>query len=132
MLFLIRLLVNAAALWVAIRIVPGITYEGDGFFLLFVALVFGMLNAFVRPIVQLLTLPLLLFTLGLFTLVINALMLWLTGVISGLLGLGFHVAGFWSAFLGGLVVAIVSMLLSIFVWDQMRVEWHAHQRRRRF
>lgn len=75
--FLLRLLINAAALWVAIRIVPGIDFQGHWLSLLVVALVFGVLNASVRPMLKLLTFPLLILTLGLFTFVINALMLWL-------------------------------------------------------
>ena len=74
MTFLIRILINAAALWVATRFVDGITFQGDWVRLLGVALVFGLVNAIVRPIVKLLTLPLLILTLGLFTFVINALM----------------------------------------------------------
>ena len=112
--FLLRLLINAAALWVAIQIVPGMGFSGHWSSLLFVALVFGVLNASVRPLLKLLTFPLLILTLGLFTFVINALMLWLTAWVSGMLNLGFQVTGFWAAFLGGLVVSIVSMLLSLF------------------
>jgi putative membrane protein len=112
--FLLRLLINAAALWVAIRLVPGIDYQGHWISLLVVALVFGVLNASVRPMLKLLTFPLLILTLGLFTFVINALMLWLTAWVSGLLNLGFYISGFWSAFLGGLVVSIVSLPLSMF------------------
>jgi putative membrane protein len=115
MAFLIRLIVNAAALWVAIRFVPGISFAGDGVMLLLVALVFGVVNAVIRPLAILFTLPALVLTLGLFTLVINGLMLWLTSALSGALGLGFHVAGFWPAFLGALVVSLVSALLSLVV-----------------
>ena len=78
---------------------------------------FGVLNAIVRPILGLLTCPLMVLTLGLFTLVLNALMLLLTGAVSASLGLGFHVAGFVPAFLGAIVVSIVSIILSIFVRD---------------
>jgi putative membrane protein len=115
MRFLIRLLINAAALWVAVQLVPGIRFDGHWSLLLAVALVFGVLNAVVRPVLKLLTLPLLILTLGLFTFVINALMLRLTSWVSGLLDLGFHVEGFWAAFLGALVVSVVSLMLSIFV-----------------
>ena len=115
MLLLARLSINAAALWVAIRLVPGISYEGDWPLLFFVALVFGMLNASVRPVLRLLTFPFLIVTLGLFTFVLNALMLWLTSAISGAIGLGFQVDGFWTAFFGALVVSAVSFALSIFV-----------------
>jgi putative membrane protein len=119
--FILRLLINAAALWVATRLVPGITYRGPWYLLMGVALVFGVLNASVRPLLKLLTFPLLILTLGLFTFVTNALMLWLTSWVSGLLGLGFHVDDFWPAFLGALVVSVVSLLLSIFVSDHRPV-----------
>jgi len=85
-----------------------------------VALVFGLLNALVRPLLMLLSCPMLILTLGLFTLVINALVLLLTSALSGSLGLGFHVAGFWAAFLGALVVSIVSVLVSVLLPDPRR------------
>lgn len=118
MRFLIRLLINAAALWVASAIVPGIGYTGGWANLLLVALVFGALNAVIRPILALLSCPLQILTLGLFTLVLNAGMLALTGVVSRELRLGFTVEGFWPALLGGLVISVVSMLLSAFVGDE--------------
>jgi putative membrane protein len=111
----IRLLINAAALWVATRIVPGVSYQGDGLLLIVVALVFGVLNVAVKPILFVLTLPFWLVTLGLFTFVLNAIMLWLTGRLSSALGLGFHVNGFAAAFFGALVVTLVSFALSAFV-----------------
>jgi putative membrane protein len=112
--FLLRLLINAAALWVAIQLVDGIDHRGSWRSLLFVALVFGALNASVRPLLTLLSIPLLIVTLGLFIFVINALMLRLTSWVSGLLDLGFSVDGFWPALLGGLVVSLVSLLLLMF------------------
>ncbi len=120
MSFLIRLVVNAVALWVATQIVPGVTYEGDWPAFVVVALVFGVINATLRPLTKLLTCPLILLTLGLFALVVNGLMLWLTSAIAGALGLGFHVTGFWSAFLGALVVSVVSLLLSMVIDDEDR------------
>jgi putative membrane protein len=102
---------------VATRIVPSVTHSGSEASLFAVALVFGLLNALLRPLLALLSCPLLILTLGLFTLVINAFILWLTSALSGSLGIGFHVDGFWAAFLGALVVSIVSILLSIFVRD---------------
>jgi putative membrane protein len=110
-----RLLINAAALWAATRVVPGISFDGDWRLLFAVALVFGVLNVSLRPILMLLTLPFLIVTLGLFTFVLNALMLRVTGAISDALGLGFHVAGFGAAFFGALVVTVVSFMLSLFV-----------------
>jgi putative membrane protein len=121
-----RLLINAAALWAATRITPGISFDGDWWTLLVVALIFGVLNVSVRPLLWFMTLPLLIVTLGLFTFVLNALMLWLTGVVSEWLGLGFHVDGFGAAFLGALVVSVVSFMLSLFVGanrrEQRRIE----------
>jgi putative membrane protein len=115
-----RLLINAAALWAATRITPGISFDGDWRTLLVVALIFGVLNVSVRPLLWFMTLPLLIVTLGLFTFVLNALMLWLTGTVSELLGLGFHVGGFGAAFLGALVVSVVSFMLSLFVGANRR------------
>ena len=120
MRFLVRLLISAAALWAATEIVPGVHYRGDFVYLLLVALLFGLMNALVRPVLLLLSCPVLILTLGLFTLVINAFVLWLTSALAGKLSLGFHVDGFWAAFLGALVVSIVSFLLSVFVPDPER------------
>jgi putative membrane protein len=113
--FLIRLLVNAAALWVAARLVPGVSYDGGVLPFLGVALVFGVINAILRPVLKLLTLPLIIVTLGFFALVVNGLMLWLTSSLSASLGLGFHVSGFWPAFFGALVVSVVSLILSMLI-----------------
>ena len=120
--FLVRLLVNAAALWVATRLVPGVSYDGGALPLLAVALVFGVVNAFLRPVAKILTFPLIIVTLGIFALVINGLMLWLTSSLSSALGLGFHVSGFWAAFWGGLVVSVVSTMLSMLVAEPTRKE----------
>jgi putative membrane protein len=113
MRFAIRILTNAAALWVATRIVPGVSYAGGLMPLLGVAVVFGVVNAFIRPVATVLTFPIVILTLGLFLLVINGLMLWLTSALSDKLGLGFHVRGFWPALWGSLVMSIVSGLLSL-------------------
>jgi putative membrane protein len=112
MAFLFRLLINALALWVATRIVPGLSFDGPAPMLIAVALVFAVVNAVVRPVLKILTFPALILTLGLFIFVINALMLWLTAILSEAFGLGFHVTGFRGAFLGSLVVSVVSLLLS--------------------
>ena len=120
MRFLLRLLINAAALWIATLIVPGVSHTGSGINLLAVALVFGLLNALLRPLLTLLSCPLLILTLGLFTLIINAVILWVTSAVSGSFGIGFHVDGFGAAFIGALVVSVVSILLSIFVPDPSR------------
>ena len=112
-MFLIRFLITAAALAVAVWLVPGIEHRGTWLELLGVALVFGLVNALVRPIIKLLTCPLIILTLGVFLLVLNALMLWLTAELSGALGLDFHVAGFWPAFWGALLISLVSAVLNL-------------------
>ena len=114
---LLRLLINAAALWAATRLVPGISYTGDGVSLFGVALVFGVLNVLIKPILFFISFPFVIFTLGLFTLVINAVMLLLTAAASDALGLGFSVADFMAALKGALVVTVVSFGLSLFVSD---------------
>lgn len=118
MRFLIRLFITAAALWVAVALVPGITYTGPLLHLLGVALVFGVVNAVVRPLLVLLTCPLIVLTLGLFVLVLNAIMLLLTAALADALGIRFHVSGILAAFVGALIVGIVSAVLNIFVADE--------------
>ncbi len=115
MSFLLRLIINAVALWVATQVVPGVSYTGSVGPFLVVALIFGLINATLRPLTKMLTCPLILLTLGLFTLIVNGLMLWLTGTLATSLGLGLRVVGFWPAFLGALVVSIISTLLSLSV-----------------
>jgi putative membrane protein len=111
MRIILRLLINAAALWLAATVVSGIHAGGLGS-ILAVALVFGIVNALIRPVMKLLTCPVILLTLGLFTLVINALMLMLTGWLARGLGIDFRVAGFLPAFIGALIVSVVSIVLS--------------------
>jgi len=105
--------INAVAIWVAIVIVPGLGAEGGWTVYLWVALILGLVNALIAPVVKVLTCPLILLTLGLFTLVINGAMLWLAGVISRELGLGFYVRDLWAAILGAVVVSVVSFALSV-------------------
>jgi putative membrane protein len=123
--FLIRLLVNAAALWVATRLVPGVSFDGGALPFLGVALVFGVVNAFIRPVLKILTFPLILVTLGLFALVVNGLMLWLTSSLSASLGLGFHVSGFWAAFWGAIVVSLTSLILSLLIREPSKTDRYA-------
>ncbi len=117
---LIRLIVNAVALWVAVQLIPGLRYEGGAPTLLLVALIFGLVNALIRPLITALTCPLILFTLGLFVLVINGAMLALTAWLSQQFNLGFYVDSFGAALLGALVISIVSAVLSLFVADDNR------------
>jgi putative membrane protein len=113
----LRVLVNALGLAVAVWAVPGIRLTGDDdadrvLTLLLVAVVFGLVNLVVKPLTQLVALPLYLLTLGLIAFVINAIMLWLTSWLAGVFGLAFTVDGFWAALLGGLVISFVSWLVT--------------------
>ena len=110
---LLRWLVTTLALYAAVLLVPGISFDAaqGAWRLILVALVFGGVNALLRPLLTLLTCPLIIFTFGIFFLVVNALLLMATSWASLKLGLGFTVAGFWPAFWGGLVVSIASTLI---------------------
>jgi putative membrane protein len=114
--FLVRVLVNALAIWLATEIVPGIEARSTTTVLI-AALVLGLVNAIVRPILLVLTLPLTLVTLGLFLFVLNALCLWLTSAVVP----GFDVRGFWPAFGGALLVSALSWVVNGFVSDRGRV-----------
>ena len=123
MRLIIRLLASAVALAVAAWLVDGIsvgpgTDRERALTMLGVAIIFGLVNAIVRPILRLLTLPLVVLTLGLFLLVLNALMLLLTEWIAEQFDLAFQVDGFWSALLGGLIVTVVSFLINIVLPDK--------------
>ncbi|NED99004.1 phage holin family protein [Phytoactinopolyspora halotolerans] len=118
--FIVRIIVNGLALWVATEIVSGVNITSADSttdrVLTFgvIALIFALVNAFIKPVVQLLTLPLFILTLGLFTFIVNALMLWLTGWIADQLDVPFEVADFfWAAVLGALVVSFVSWILNL-------------------
>ena len=121
MKLLLRWLITAVALGVAVATVPGIRVESDRAWLTVaaMAIILGFVNALVRPFLKLLSCPLILLTLGLFLLVINALTLWLASrLASGVLGVPFFVDGFRPAFLGGLIISVVSFILSLFLIDE--------------
>ena len=119
--------INTLAVLVAVYMVPGIHFKDDSLWTPFVtSLVLGILNAFIRPILMLLALPLLIFTLGLFTLVINALLLYF---VSFLLGNHFVVDSFGAAFLGALVISIVSLLLNLITGSSRARVRFQHRRR---
>lgn len=108
---LIRVGVNAVSLWAAASLIDGIHLSDDLWSVVVVAAIFGLVNAFLRPIALLLSLPLLILTLGLFTVVVNAAMLAITDALSG----GLTVDGFWPAVFGAAVISLVSWLLSGFL-----------------
>lgn len=124
---ILRWAINAVAIWAALSLVPGIEPTQGGWLpILGLAVIFGLLNALLRPVIELLTCPLIILTLGLGTLLINTLLFWLTGLIGARFGIGFTVDGFWPAFLGALVVSLVSFVLTLLLRDEME-----GQRRRR-
>jgi putative membrane protein len=116
---LVRWSINAIALWAAIQLVPGLQHEGTGTSLFIIALIFGLANALVRPIIILMTCPLIVLSLGLFVLIINTIMLSLTVWLSGpeVFDLGLTSAGFWSTFFGALIISIVSAVINLLVKD---------------
>jgi putative membrane protein len=116
-----RWTINAVALYAAIAIVPGLsTGNPDWQAYIWMALIFGLINALVRPILKFLTCPLILLTLGLFTLVINTGMLYLTSSIGSNFNLDLSIDSFWAAFFGALVISVISTVLSIFIREPKR------------
>lgn len=105
-------MINALSIAVAVKIVGGITFTGEWWKMIAIGAFFGIVNSFIKPFVTFFALPLILFTLGLFTLVVNALMLIITAKLSSPLNLGLHITGFWPAFWGALIISIVSLFLS--------------------
>lgn len=116
---LIRWVINAIALWVAITFVPGIQAQPSWAGIFGLALIFGLANALLRPLLNFLTCPFLILTLGLGTLLINTLLFWLSGIIGNQFGIGFTVAGFWPAFFGALITTLVSIALTLLVKDEL-------------
>ncbi|MFC1965948.1 phage holin family protein [Chloroflexota bacterium] len=109
--FLIRFLINAAAIYVAAQLISGIHLVGwDA--IVFVAIIFGLVNTLIKPLVSLITCLIQVITLGLFTLVINAGMLYFTAWLAQKFGLAFYIDNFLSAFLGALIVSVISFILS--------------------
>lgn len=121
--FVVKTIANAGALLVAVWLLDKITLTGASTgkkagTLILVALVFGLVNFLVKPVVKVLTFPLFILTLGLFTLIVNALMLLLTSWVCGKLDLSFHVEGFWTAVIGGLIISIVAWALHVVLPDE--------------
>lgn len=118
--FLLRWVVNAIALFVAVSLVPGLNLQGGWTSIFWLALIFGLINAFLRPLLKLLTCPLIVLTLGLFTLLINTFLFWLTSQVGQAVGISFTIDGFWPAFFGGLVVTVVSVIMSLVLKDELK------------
>ncbi len=109
---LLRIMINALSIAVAVKVVDGITFTGEWWKVIIIGAVFGIVNSFIKPLVTFFTFPLIILTLGLFTLIVNTLMLLITVKLSGPLELGLQIHSFWPAFKGALIISIVSMLLS--------------------
>jgi putative membrane protein len=114
---LLRWAASAAAVWVAAHFVPGIHFRGGLGALFAVALILGLVNSLVRPLLNALSCALIAFTLGLFLLVINAAMLYLTSFLAGRLGFYFRIDSFVAALIGSVVISVVSWLLSVVLTD---------------
>jgi putative membrane protein len=128
MKFILRWAINTVALYVAVVLLQGkyIFYNGNWIDIIWLALIFGLVNAFLRPPFKIVSCPLIILTLGLFTLVINALLFALTNVIGNQFGVGFTLADpwFWSAFLGALITSLVSGILNGLLRDKRKLKSH--------
>ena len=120
--FILRLAINAIALYLAAFLLPGIALNGEPVSILWLALIFGLVNALFRPLLKFLTCPLIILTLGLFTLVINTFLFWLTSMIGRSFGIALTINDpvWWNAFLGGLVVSLVSVVLTLILKDELK------------
>jgi putative membrane protein len=120
--FILRWVINAIALYLAVLLLPGIDLGSGLVSILWLALIFGLINALFRPLLQFLTCPLIILTLGLFTLVINTFLFWLTSVIGQSFGLELIINDpvWWNAFLGGLIVTVVSVAMTMILKDELK------------
>jgi len=120
--FILRWAINAIALYLAVLILPGIDLRSGLVSILWLALIFGLVNALFGPLLKFLTCGLIVLTLGLFTLVINTFLFWLTSVIGQSFGFGLIISDpvWWNAFLGGLVVSLVSIVMTMILKDELR------------
>ena len=120
--FILRWAINAIALYLAVLLLPGIDLGSDLVSILWLALIFGLINALFRPLLQFLTCPLIILTLGLFTLVINTFLFWLTSVVGQSFGLELIINDpvWWNAFLGGLIVTLVSVAMTMILKDEFK------------
>jgi putative membrane protein len=118
--FIARILVNAVALAVTISFVPGIYFNGGIGGLIILAIIFGVVNAVIKPFFSFLTCGFYILTLGLFTFIANGIMLYFTSVIATTLGLTFTIENLWSAVVGALVISIVSFILSLLFGEKKK------------
>lgn len=126
--FFVRLVINSVALYVAITLLEGrglTSTTSVWYSYIILGFIFGVVNACLKPLLKVLTCPLIIITLGFFTLLINTGLFYLTGWLSGLIaGFGFHVDTFWGAFFGALITSVVSVILSIFLDEDREKKKH--------
>ncbi len=120
--FILRWTINAVSLFLAVRFLDGIDLKGGIVNVIWLGFIFGLINALLRPLLKFLTFPLILLTLGLFTLVINTFLFWLTSVVGQSFGFDLLISNpvWWNAFLGGLVISVVSTVLSWLLKDELK------------
>jgi len=120
--FILRLAINAVALYLAVLIVPGIDLRSDLSSIIWLALIFGLVNALFRPLLKFLTCGLIVLTLGLFTLVINTFLFWLTSIIGQSFGIGLIIADpvWWNSFIGAVIISIVSVVMTLILKDELK------------
>lgn len=120
--FILRLAINAVGMYLAVLLLPGIDLASGPVSIIWLALIFGVVNALFGPLLKFLTCPLIMLTLGLFTVVINTFLFWLTSVIGQSFGLDLLISDpvWWNAFLGGLVVSIVSVVMTLILKDELK------------
>lgn len=109
---ILRVMINALSIVAAVKLVEGITFSGQWWKMIIIGAIFGLVNSLIKPIITFFTFPFIILTLGIFTLIINTLMLIITSHLSESLNLGLQIKGFWPAFWGAIIVSIVSMTLS--------------------
>lgn len=109
---ILRIMVNALSIGIAVKLVEGITFTGEWWKMIIIGIIFGLVNSLVKPIITFFSLPLIVFTLGIFILIVNALMLLLTAKLSDTFNLGLHIDGFLPAIFGAIIISVVSIVLS--------------------
>ncbi|MBN1231691.1 MAG: phage holin family protein [Anaerolineales bacterium] len=118
--FIIRWLINALAIFATIYLVPGLQMENESWIAYAIlGLIFGVVNAVIRPLLKIMTCPLIILTLGLFTLVINTMLLYITSWVGSWFDYSIFIKDFWSAFVGALIISVISLILSLFVRDEL-------------
>jgi putative membrane protein len=122
--FILRWAINAIAIFLAVRFVHGISLQSGWVSVVWLALILGLVNTFLRPLLKLLTCPLIIVTLGLFTLLINTFLFWLTSQIGQVIGIHLLINGFWPAFFGGLIISVVSVIMTLILKDEFKAGHH--------